>query len=130
VLVLDASVAIAACAEADGFARLGDAALAAPSLMWSETRSRLRLSVHHGEATAQDGDILHERLERCPVQRLHPEELGPEAWRLAQRLGWGRTYDAEYVALARLLDCRLVTLDLRLRRGAGDVVDVVTPGEL
>jgi predicted nucleic acid-binding protein len=33
-------------------------------------------------------------------------------------MGRAKTYDAEYVAPARPLGCRLVTLDARLRRGA------------
>jgi predicted nucleic acid-binding protein len=45
-------------------------------------------------------------------------------------MGWAKTYDAEYLALARLLGCRVVTLDLRLRRGADRLGLVVTPGEL
>lgn len=51
-------------------------------------------------------------------------------WAIADELGWGRTYDAEYVALARILHCRLVTLDARLRRGADRLGFVVTPTEL
>jgi len=53
-----------------------------------------------------------------------------EAWRIADELGWAKTYDAEFVALAALLDCQLVTLDLRLRRGAAGLGFVVTPTEL
>jgi predicted nucleic acid-binding protein len=45
-------------------------------------------------------------------------------------LGWAKTYDAEYVALARLLGCRLVTLDARLRRGADRLGFVISPDEL
>ncbi len=52
------------------------------------------------------------------------------AWRLASEFGWARTYDAEYLALARSLNCRLVTLDLRLRRVADRLGLVVTPAEL
>lgn len=50
--------------------------------------------------------------------------------RIASELGWAKTYDAEYLALARLLDTRVVTLDLRLRRGAERLGLVVTPDEL
>jgi predicted nucleic acid-binding protein len=46
------------------------------------------------------------------------------------RLGWASTYDAEYVALAKISDCRLVTVDGRLRRGADRLGFVVTPSEL
>jgi predicted nucleic acid-binding protein len=41
-----------------------------------------------------------------------------------------KTYDAEYVALAGLLRCRLVTIDGRLRRGAGRLGFVVLLNEL
>lgn len=53
-----------------------------------------------------------------------------EAWRVAEELGWMKTYDAEYVALARLARCRLFTVDARLRRGAGHVVEMIGPGDL
>jgi predicted nucleic acid-binding protein len=56
--------------------------------------------------------------------------LAEEAWRIADELGWAKTYDAEYVALASLLDCRLVTVDGRLRRGADRLGFVVGPTEL
>jgi predicted nucleic acid-binding protein len=45
-------------------------------------------------------------------------------------MGWAKTYDAEYVALARLLGARVVTLDARLRRGADRLGLVVLPEEL
>jgi len=37
-----------------------------------------------------------------------------ELWAVAERLGWGRTYDAEYVAVALDANLPLLTLDLRL----------------
>ena len=45
-------------------------------------------------------------------------------------MGWAKTYDAEYLALAELLDCRFVTLDARLHRGAARLGFVLSPTEL
>jgi predicted nucleic acid-binding protein len=74
--------------------------------------------------------IMHGRLEDCPVQRQDPSELGRQAWEVAEEFGWGRTYDAEYVALAQILGCRLVTTDGRLHRGTKRLGFVITPDEL
>jgi predicted nucleic acid-binding protein len=129
-LVVDASVALRACAVARGFDVLGGEPLVAPPLMWSEARSVLHELAWRGEVNGDDADVTRERLERCPVKsRSHPK-LGAEAWRVAEELGWAKTYDAEYVALALLLDARLVTLDGRLRAGADRFGCVVSPDEL
>lgn len=129
-LVVDASVAVAASLAGDGFDVLPDGDLAAPALMWSEARSTLRELVWRTEITAADGDAAREGLDRCRVRRVDDDRLGEEAWRVAGELGWAKTYDAEYVALARLLGCRVVTLDARLRRGADRLGLVVSVAEL
>jgi len=129
-LVIDASVAFYACAAVEGFDEFAREPLFAPPLMWSETRSALHLAAWQGRIAREDADATHARLETCPVGRHQHDDLGHEAWRVADEFGWGKTYDAEYVALARLLDCRLVTLDARLRRGADRLGFVVGPTEL
>ena len=129
-LVIDASVAVPACAAADGFAVLGSETLAAPPLMWSEARSALHETAWRGEIDLHDAETARLRLEDCPVERLDRPKLGAEAWRIANELGLAKTYDAEYLALAHLLECRLVTLDRRLRRGADRLGFVVGPSEL
>jgi predicted nucleic acid-binding protein len=130
VLVLDASVALAASFVRGGFEDLRDARLAAPPLMWSEARSALHERLWRGQIVPEDAEAARERLERCPVERREPPDLGWDAWRIADELGWAKTYDAEYIALARMLECRLVTLDARLRRGADRLGFVVGPTEL
>ncbi len=57
-----------------------------------------------------------DRLLGAPVQAVELGGLMREAWKVAEEMGWAKTYDANYVALARMLACRLVTLDARMRR--------------
>ncbi len=85
------------------------------------------------------GDISRELAERAlarfldgelGVSERRPPELTMAAWRLARQFGWAKTYDAEYVAVAKLLGCRLVTLDMRMRRGTARLGLVVTPDEI
>lgn len=129
-LVVDASVALNASMTVNGFDDLGDSDLVAPRLMWSQARSALHLQAWNGLIQNEDAQIMRGRLETCPVARRDPGRLGAEAWRVADELGWGRTYDAEYVALASLLGCRLVTADRALWRGTQRLGFVVSPLEL
>jgi predicted nucleic acid-binding protein len=52
------------------------------------------------------------------------------ALRIAQALGWAKSYDAEYVALAEALACPLLTIDVRLIRSAGSLVELIGPAAL
>jgi predicted nucleic acid-binding protein len=70
------------------------------------------------------------RIVRSPVELIAPEGLTEAAWEVAEQLGWAKTYDAHYVALARLLQCRLVTVDERLLRGVERLGIAVRPGEV
>jgi predicted nucleic acid-binding protein len=130
VLVVDASVAVPATLQPDGFERLGDDNLVAPPLMWSETRSTLHEALWRKELEVDEARSALLRLEAAPVSLSRPAELGEEAWRVADAFGWAKTYDAEYVALAKLLRCRLVTADARLRRATGRLGFVVPLTEL
>ena len=129
-LVVDATVALSACAVEHGFEVLAGHELVAPALLWSEARSALHELVWRREVDAHDAAVTRDRLEHAPIARRSPARLGDEAWRVANELGWAKTYDAEYVALARLLGARVVTLDARLRRGADRLGVVIGPHEL
>jgi predicted nucleic acid-binding protein len=130
VLVLDASLVVPTCATGVDFGFLGDSDLVAPPIMWSEARSTLHAALRRGELTADHAWASHARLTEAPITVRNPRGLGAEAWRVADELGWARTYDAEYLALARLSGCRVVTADARLRRGADRTGLVVGPDEL
>jgi len=129
-LVIDASVALSAALTRDGFARIADHDLVAPPLMWSEVVSTLREHAWRGDVSADQASASLAALMAAPIRKRAPRNLHAEAWLIAEQLGWAKTYDAEYVALARLLSCRLLTRDDRLRRGAARVVESVGPTEL
>jgi predicted nucleic acid-binding protein len=104
--------------------------LAAPSLLWSETTSSLRQLVYRGEA---DDDVVRRAirwLSAAEISVHSSRDLLADAYELASRLGWKRTYDAEYVVLARRLNAPLVTADARLFRGAGSLIRVLGPEDL
>jgi predicted nucleic acid-binding protein len=130
VLVVDASVALPACRVDDGFAALGDSELVAPPFMWTEARSSLHETLWRGEIKRTEALAMLRRLEGSPVRPSTYDSLGPDSWELADELGWAKTYDAEYLALAKRLGARVVTLDARLRRGADRTGLVVAPTEL
>lgn len=105
--------------SAGGFRPFQRVHLVAPPLMWSETASGLREKSWRGEISIELARAALAVLEACPVDVRNPSGLHSEAFRLAEELGWAKTYDAEYLALARLLDSRVLTADARMWRGAG-----------
>jgi predicted nucleic acid-binding protein len=129
-LVVDASVAVAAAATPLGFERLRAFELIAPPLLWIEAESVLHATLWRGEIHDDQALEMRSRLRAAPITADGPSDLPNQAWALADEMGWAKTYDANYVALARLRTCRLVTLDGRLRRGAERLGFVVGPTEL
>jgi len=130
VLVVDASLVVEWSVATGELAEVLTDELCAPPLMWSEARSALHERAWRGELGAMAAREARSRLERVEVRRRSHPRLGAEAWRIADELGWAKTYDAEYIALASLLGCRLVTVDGRLRRGADRLGCVIGPMEL
>jgi predicted nucleic acid-binding protein len=129
-LVVDAAVVITACLSEIGLKNLGREELVAPHLMWSETSSVLHELRWRKEISGDLASIALERLASADISPRRPKGLTEEAWRVADRLGWAKTYDAEYLALARLLRCRLLTTDAKLKAGASGLANVIGPAEL
>ena len=129
-LVVDASVAIRICEAGGDLSPIPDRELVAPALMWSEFAASVHAAAWRGEREPARARRLLDVLAEAPIERRTHRRMLSEAWRIADELGWAKTYDAEYVALAGLLGCRLLTLDGRLRRGADRLGFVVTPAEL
>ena len=129
-IVLDATVAVDAALMPRRLEQLARHSPVAPALLWSEATSALRELVWRERLTADEAHLALARLLDAKIERRASRRLYEEAAALARELGWAKTYDAEYVALARMLGCRLVTLDGRLRRGAGKFAEIVGPTEL
>jgi predicted nucleic acid-binding protein len=110
--------------------RLREHDLVAPPIMWSETRSVLHEAMWRGDASRPNAERGLQHLDAAPIAERRPRRLGSLAWELADQLGWVKTYDAEYLALAELLGVRVLTVDSRLRRGGDRLGLVVLPSEL
>lgn len=96
--------------------------LLAPTLVRSQTLSMLHEAVHRGDLPAEVGRDRLERVGRLRIRLLGDAVLRRVAWQMADRLGWSTTYDAEYVALAKLQADALVTLSPELARVAEGIV--------
>lgn len=117
-LVLDANVFLYAASSAKGPGLLKDDTLVGPPLLWPESRSALHVARRRGHISEELAESCLSVLEsKAVVERRH-RRLGREAWAIADHLEWTKTYDAEYLALARLLNCPIATFDLRVQRAA------------
>ncbi len=130
VLVIDAAVVVTVCLSESGWKSLGREELVAPHLMWSEASSVMHELRWRKEISGELSAIGLDRLASADVSPRRPKGLIEEAWRIADRLGWAKTYDAEYLALARLLRCRLLTIDAKLKASGSDFVEVIGPADL
>jgi predicted nucleic acid-binding protein len=129
-LVVDAAVVVTACLSETGFGPLAKEQLVAPYLMWSEASSVLHELRWRKEISDELATTAMRRLSDVDVSPRRPKGLSDNAWQIADRLGWAKTYDAEYLALARLLRCRLLTTDAKLKAAGARVVGVIGPTEL
>ncbi len=128
-MVIDASVVTAVCLTEGGFDLVPDD-LQAPILLRSETLAAIQGMQWREEISSDLAEIAVARLLEAPIRFVRRSEVLSEARRLALSLGWAKTYDAEYVALARLSREPLLTIDARLARRVGDLVEVRTPADL
>ncbi len=100
--------------------------LLAPTLLRSQTLSALHEAVHRGEIPPNVALDRLARIRAMPIRLLGDAVLRRRAWDLAEQLGWGETYDAEYVALTQLQADAFVTLDTELVRRVEGIVPTET----
>ena len=104
--------------------------LLAPTLLRSQTLSALHEAVERGEIPADVARDRLTRIGRMPIRLLGDAVLRRRAWDLADQLGWGSTYNAEYVALTQLQADAFVTLDADLARSVEGIVATASIDEL
>src|SRR2546428_13775383 len=82
--------------------------------MWSEASSVLHELRWRKEISSELAATAVRRLSQADISPRRPKGLTDEAWRIADPLGWAKTYDAEYFALGRPLPCQFLTTDAKL----------------
>jgi predicted nucleic acid-binding protein len=129
-LVLDASAALRAMGSAGARAVLSGFELIGPPLLRSEVTSALHEALWRRQIDEADALSHREAFAAMSVAIHAPDDLHEVAWAIATEIGLAKTYDAEYLALARLRRARVLTTDARLRRGAARTGLVIDPSEL
>jgi predicted nucleic acid-binding protein len=122
--VVDANVALFGADPAGGLNRLDDD-LVGPPLLWPEVRSVLHVRLERGLITRADAEAELALLDSGRIRERGVRTA--DVWRIADQLGWTKTYDAEYLALASRLKAPLLTFDRRMISAATRVGVVARP---
>ncbi|HET7744800.1 MAG TPA: type II toxin-antitoxin system VapC family toxin [Gaiellaceae bacterium] len=101
-------------------------ALYAPTLWRSQTLSAAYEAVGRGELTGDEARARLRYVNALKIRLLGDAVLRRRAWELAEQLDLKTTYEAEYVALAQLQKCTLVSTDATVLTRWGDVVPTAT----
>jgi predicted nucleic acid-binding protein len=104
--------------------------LLAPALIRSQVLTLLYRAVRQGEMTRKEADRQLDYVRSLRIRLLADRVLQKTAWKVADRLGWPDTLDAEYVALTQLQADALITLDPELARTVQGLVVVAPIGAL
>jgi predicted nucleic acid-binding protein len=94
----------------------------APTLLRSQLLSLLYRMVRRGEITRGEADERLDYVRRLRIRLLGDRVLQQVAWKMAERLGWPDTRDAEYLALTHLQADAFVTSNEELARSVIGVV--------
>lgn len=129
-LVLDSSAALRAASSNGARAELSTHELLGPPLLWSEVHSAVHEALWRRDIEEHAALSILEAFGALGLRRRSPSRLQAVAFDLASELGWAKTYDAEFLALAKLEQALVLTTDARLRRGADRTNLVIDPSEL
>ena len=129
-IVLDSSAALRASMSSQASADLAGHVLEGPPLLWSEVYSAVHQASWRGELDDAGTTNVLMGFARLGVRGRSLRRLHKEAFDIASELGWAKTYDAEFLALARIEGGMVLTTDARMRRGADRTGLVIDPSEL
>jgi predicted nucleic acid-binding protein len=104
--------------------------LAAPTLMRSQALALVYESVRLGEIDERAGRKVLDDIRGLRIRLLGDRALQDRAWRIAAKLNWPDTYQAEYIALTQLQGDALATADKKLAAAARTFVDTVAPADI
>lgn len=96
--------------------------IVAPSLIRSQALALLLDAVRRGDLTEDVALQHHERITELKIRLLGDRVSRRTAWKIAREHDWETTYEAEYLAVARLQADALITIDPALAAKARDVV--------
>jgi predicted nucleic acid-binding protein len=93
--------------------------LVAPPLVLAECTSTISRQVNARQLDAADGRAQIENALRLPIRLSHGPAQYLRAYDIARALGWGRAYDALYLAVADLELAAIITMDGGMSEAAG-----------
>jgi predicted nucleic acid-binding protein len=126
--VIDAQVAIDL---ASGRATIPQQhSLTAPTLLRSQALALLYESVRRGEIDERTGRKILDDIRGLRIRLLGDRSLQDRAWRIATKLNWPDTYQAEYIALTQLQADALATADAKLAAAARAFVKTVAAADI
>ncbi len=104
--------------------------LYAPTLWRSETLSAMYEAARRGDITEEEARRRLAYVNGLKIRLLGDAVLRRRAWELAQALDLGTTFRAEYVALAQLQRCTLVSTDETFLQRVAELVPTASPDAL
>jgi predicted nucleic acid-binding protein len=104
--------------------------LAAPTLLRSQALALVYESVRRGEIDERTGRKVLDDIRGLRIRLLGDRSLQDHAWRIATKLNWPDTYQAEYIALTQLQADALATADGKLAVAARTFVETVSPADI
>ena len=128
IFVIDAPVAIDLAVN--GVTIPPEHSLTAPTLLRSQALALVYESVRRDEIDERTGRKILDDVRKLRIRLLGDRSLQDHAWRVATKLDWPDTYQAEYIALTQLQADALATTDRKLAAAARAFVKTASPADI